>query len=237
MITAASDRPYDALNPVAMLVRASPFDIEDSAARSETIQRLAAQIREEDIRASELDGLEVGNATIAEFQAMLRAMHPETLECLRQHMTDDDESTFISDLIFDVRASELALREALTFRNAFDIDWEPNLVLPFVKGLHCYDIFAGHPDLSKLDGITLETARSLCIVAAMIRYSSEVSGNTAADKKGLFISNEQLLQVVLDHPERGADIASFIDERRTTDQHLLRQYLTSPSPALSEGVL
>lgn len=236
MIAAASDRPYDALNPIAMLVRASPFDVEDSAARRETIQRLAVQIREEDIRASELDGLEVGNATVAEFQAMLRAMHPETLECLQQHMTDDDESTFISDLIFDVRASELALREVLTFRNVFDTDWEPNIVLPFVKGLHCYDIFAGHPDLSKLDGINLETARSLCIVASMIRYSSEVSGNTAADKKGLFISNEHLVRIVLDHPQRGADIADFIDERRTTDAQLLRQYLANPT-ALRVGEL
>jgi hypothetical protein len=91
--------------------------------------------------------------------------------------------------------------------------------------------------MSKLEGISFETAKSLCIVGASVRYSSELSGDAVSAKKGLWITNEQLVQVILDHPQRGADIAAFIDERRTTDEHLLRQYLTSPSAALSEGVL
>lgn len=127
-----------------------------------------------------------------------------------------------------------------------------------LRGVHLYPQLPQTEDFTTTDPSTQEQVSALLAVTTKLesecyemiqnnphdpRLKHLPFGYTPGDKyepnedNAATITNSDIIQLILDHPDRANEIADLIIQRRTNDPQLLRDIIEPPATALGTGVL
>jgi hypothetical protein len=129
---------------------------------------------------------------------------------------------------------EQNVRETCHYRELIDKQLGTTELHGYVNGLHLLDRYK-NTKLEDLTGAELDTAVSLINIAATLKEHAP-DELTNDDDRAVTFRNPELTDLILENPQHGPSIISYIEERHTADPTALREYLNNAT-ALNNGVL
>lgn len=182
--------------------------------------------------------------TAEEIAAKFDSFGDDTLRYILDTTSDSEEDVQPSEIAFVVQRgySEATLREYLAFSlNLVDCE-DGDGTVEYIQGLHHYSKLRGIEDLSRADEDTQQACHTLLKVTWM--YSAfnyedpaiKMVANEDDAPRIPILKSAQLVNLIMDHPDRGDDIIEFLEERGYKI-NALKDMLTLTPRALKNGWL
>lgn len=139
------------------------------------------------------------------------------------------------------RLDESTMREVLFYFPSYRGDQDTDEAIGYVMGLHSLAYFSGMKNLDTLTGEDFEVAAAFLNITATLdesfaRECLEEEYSEGDNLPSIFINNDVLHDLIVDHYDKAEQIIQFIRERDTEDASVIREYLEKHS-ALSTGIL
>jgi hypothetical protein len=150
----------------------------------------------------------------------------------------------IGFLIYD-EEEEPAIREALYFlEQCASTNSYPAVLCNLIQGLHQTDALPDCEDYSQADDLTRRQCIALInVLLCLMQTGVWVNGSDPQKHRVIgkrfssFISNEELVRLIMDRPDDYPRIVQAIRQRKNATPAVIAEVLDSPAPSLSDGAL
>jgi hypothetical protein len=133
-----------------------------------------------------------------------------------------------------------SLREDFTYMPLFDNDTMHSDMVDMIHGLREHEYFKGKGDLDQLTGVDREIAEGMLRITEAsdlhIVNRMNLKHDWAYNYSVLYLDNKDLVNLVVEFPEKVDDMIAFIKDRSSNDPEQMRDYLSNGT-ALRDGVL
>jgi hypothetical protein len=211
-----------------------------SVARAKDLKTLGARMGQW----AEDDSLNEGVSRQEEMSAKFDAFSSDSLRYVLDGTGKGDDDVHPSQVasLMEQNWGEEAIREYVGFSMEVDECEDTNATMAYVQSLHQYSALKDYPDLTRAPEDVQSGCRTL--LRATFMYSAWENDERAIklyrdehlNHDYPMLKSSQLVNLILDHPDRGDEIIDFLNERGYSIG-LLRTMLTKSHRALSEGVL
>lgn len=189
-------------------------------------------------------GVRMGKNAVPLLRQSLHRISHETLKVIAagaewdHDHNDGQRSVFMYTRING--GDQSILREDFSYMPVFDNNTMHSDMVDMIQGLHNIEYFKDKGDLDQLSGVDREIAEGILRVTeaseAHVPHRRNLKHDWAYTYSVLFIDNEDLVNLVVEFPEKVDKMVAFIGDRKSNDPGQMRDYLSNGT-ALRDGVL
>jgi hypothetical protein len=168
-------------------------------------------------------------------EEVLESFSDDTMVLIAGAVGEDDDQVFPEEAaaLIGYSGNETEIREYMAFSPGLRDDDDFESTLDYIHGLHTYPKLSRIEDLALTDEDTRKSCHTLLKAAVLFHEDEErghpAAGKTFIEKRGRefpVVGNQQLVSLILKHPDRGDDILRFIAERGFRTVTALREMLS-----------